>query len=311
MWKSSGGWPGARRRAKPERDRPPRAPNAGTTRFPGRILVFAKERADLLAEKMQRLAAVMARLREEGGCPWDRAQDHKTLKPYLIEEAYEVLEAIDEDRPDKLREELGDLLLQVVFHARIEEEAGRFDLADVAEEIADKLIRRHPHVFAELRVDGVDGVLANWDKIKRHEYGGERPSALSGVPEALPALARAEKIQAKAAKVGFDWEDADGPMGKVEEEWREFREELAAVKSGGAERTRARLAEELGDMLFALVNVARFLEIDAEDALRRTTRKFARRFARIEEAAAASGRRLEGMSLAEMDLLWDEAKRSE
>ncbi|MGE5529273.1 MAG: nucleoside triphosphate pyrophosphohydrolase [Patescibacteria group bacterium] len=265
----------------------------------------------MLAEKMQRLAAVMARLREEGGCPWDRAQDHKTLKPYLIEEAYEVLEAIDEDRPDKLREELGDLLLQVVFHARIEEEAGRFDLADVAEEIADKLIRRHPHVFAELRVDGVDGVLANWDKIKRHEYGGERPSALSGVPEALPALARAEKIQAKAAKVGFDWEDADGPMGKVEEEWREFREELAAVKSGGAERTRARLAEELGDMLFALVNVARFLEIDAEDALRRTTRKFARRFARIEEAAAASGRRLEGMSLAEMDLLWDEAKRSE
>ena len=180
----------------------------------------------MLAQEMERLAAIMARLRAEGGCPWDREQTHKTLKPYLIEEAYEVLEAIDASAVDKLQEELGDVLLQVVFHAQVAAEAGEFDLAAVAKTIADKLVRRHPHVFGEISVDGVASVLANWERIKGHEYGEERTSVLAGVPAALPALMRAEKIQAKAARVGFDWPDVSGALVKVDEEMAEFREVL-------------------------------------------------------------------------------------
>jgi len=262
--------------------------------------------------EMERLAAIMARLRGEGGCPWDRQQTHASLKRYLIEEAYEVLEAIDAGRLDKLQEELGDVLLQVVFHAQVAVEAGEFDLARVVQTIADKLVRRHPHVFGDTEVDGVRGVLANWDRIKSHEYGDERASALAGVPAALPALMRAEKLQAKAAKVGFDWPDISGALAKVEEEWGEFRAALAAAGAGCTDdKARVHLRGEFGDLLFALVNVARFLDIDAEDALRQTTEKFCRRFAYIEETAADRGRRLTEMTLAEMDELWEETKKRE
>lgn len=263
----------------------------------------------VLAEEMERLTSVMARLRGENGCPWDRQQTHATLKPYLLEETYEVLEAIDARRMDKLQEELGDLLLQVVFHAQLAGEAGAFDLSGVAKTIADKLIRRHPHVFGDVTVDGVAGVLANWDRIKGHEYGEERASVLAGVPAALPALMRAQKLQAKAAKVGFDWPDIAGALAKVDEEMREFRTVLAAP--GDEPQRSARLREEFGDLLFALVNVARFLHFDAEDALRRTTEKFRRRFAYIEETAAHNERGLNEMTLAEMDALWEETKRAE
>jgi len=266
----------------------------------------------VLVAEMERLAEIMSRLRDENGCPWDREQTHTSLKPYLLEEAYEVLEAIDSGRMDKLREELGDLLLQVAFHAQVAAEAGDFDLAGVAKCITDKLIRRHPHVFTDLTVDGVDGVLANWDKIKAGEYGGERSSALSGVPTALPALSRAQKIQSKAAKIGFDWDDVSGALAKVREEQEEFKAAMAAAAlSGSSNAEREHLSEEFGDVIFALVNVARFLKIDAEDALRRTTDKFVRRFRWIEEAAAVQGLELHGMSLAEMDVLWEEAKRAE
>ena len=260
----------------------------------------------MLAQEMERLAAIMARLRAEGGCPWDREQTHKTLKPYLIEEAYEVLEAIDASAVDKLQEELGDVLLQVVFHAQVAAEAGEFDLAAVAKTIADKLVRRHPHVFGEISVDGVAGVLANWERIKGHEYGKERTSVLAGVPAALPALMRAEKIQAKAARVGFDWPDVSGALVKVDEEMAEFREVLAETNARPE-----RLREEFGDLLFALVNVARYLEIDAEDALRQTVDKFCRRFRYIEEKAQGQGRELTMMTLAEMDAIWEESKAGE
>lgn len=265
----------------------------------------------MLAKEMERLASIMARLRAEDGCPWDREQTHESLKPYLIEEAYEVLEAIDAGNADKLREELGDLLLQVVFHAQIASERGEFNLAAVAAAIADKLVRRHPHVFADLQVDGVAGVVSNWDRIKCAEYGRERASALSGVPSALPALMRAQKLQAKAAKVGFDWPDIAGALAKAEEEMGEFREELAKASAAPGESARARLRAEFGDVLFALVNVARYLEIDSEDALRETVDKFCRRFRYIEENAKSRGRELSAMSLAEMDALWDEAKTME
>lgn len=255
---------------------------------------------------MERLAGIMARLRGEGGCPWDREQDHATLKPYLVEETYEVLEAIEAGSADKLREELGDLLLQVVFHARIAEESGRFSLADVAKTISDKLMRRHPHVFGQVEVDGVAGVLANWERIKGDEYGHERTSALAGVPSALPALMLSEKLQAKAAKVGFDWPEIGGALAKVREEMAEFQAELEAEN-----RNMERLRDELGDLLFAVVNVARFLAIDAEDALRQTVQKFINRFEYIEAMAAAKGRRLTEMTLEEMDALWVEKKQAE
>jgi len=248
----------------------------------------------------------MARLRGEGGCPWDKQQTHATLKPYLVEETYEVLEAIDTGSPEKLREELGDLLLQIVFHAQIAREEGHFDLEGVARAINEKLIRRHPHVFGDRRVKGVDEVLVNWERLKEDEYAEERSSALAGVPSALPALMRAQKLQAKAAKVGFDWPDLAGALSKLEEELREFLAVLAE-----AEPDRGRLMDEFGDLLFALVNVARFLAIDAEEALRQTTEKFCRRFRHIEEAAHTRGRRLTEMELAEMDTFWEEAKKLE
>lgn len=248
------------------------------------------------------LAAIMATLRGEGGCPWDRQQTHDTLKRYLLEETYEVLEAIESNDMHSLCEELGDLLLQIVFHARIAEEEGCFDLADVVRGIIAKMIRRHPHVFGSEKVSDAPEVLRRWEKIKEAEK--ENGGLLSGIPRALPALVRAERVQARASQVGFDWPDWQGAFGKLEEELGEARVALAS----GDEKQKVR---ELGDLLFAAVNVARLANVDAEGALRQTVDKFIRRFAFLEEKIRAQGKRLDEVPLEEMDALWEEAKNQE
>ncbi|NLY91917.1 MAG: nucleoside triphosphate pyrophosphohydrolase [Firmicutes bacterium] len=257
-------------------------------------------------EELERLEEIMRTLRGEQGCPWDRKQTHRTLRASLLEEAYEVLEAIEEDSPEHLREELGDLLLQVVFHAQLAAEKGRFTLADVLADLNAKLIRRHPHVFGDQEANGAEGVIANWERIKAEEKGEERPSALSGVPTTFPALMRAEKVQAKAARVGFDWPDIHGPLAKVQEEAKEL---VAAWEAGvKSEEGRRRLEEEYGDLLFSLVNLARFLQIRPELALLRSTEKFIRRFQHLEKRVAAKGEKLTALTLEEMDALWEEEK---
>lgn len=261
---------------------------------------------------LEKLISIMARLRSDQGCPWDREQNHQSLKPCVIEETYEVVEAIDLGRPDKLCEELGDLLLQIVFHARLAEEAGQFKLEDVIEGITEKLIRRHPHVFGDVKVTNVSGVIENWDRIKKSEAPGERKSVLDGVPKDLPALMKAEKLQSKAAKVGFDWGNLEGPLNKVKEEFNEFEELLQPDKTPSPHSSEwDRLEEEFGDILFALVNVGRFMKINPELALIRTNQKFAKRFQYIEKEAARAGKNMTEMTLAEMDLLWEQAKGKE
>lgn len=258
-------------------------------------------------QELERLIEIMRTLRSDHGCPWDRKQTPRTLRPYLLEEAYEVLEALEEESPVHLREELGDLLLQVVFHAQLAEEAGEFCLKDVLADLNAKLIRRHPHVFAGLEVSGAEGVVANWEQIKAGEKGAAPPSALSGVPTTFPALMRAEKVQTKAARVGFDWPEVRGPLAKVIEEAEELVEAWeTGVKS---EEDQRKLEEEYGDLLFSLVNLARFLKIRPELALLRSTKKFVRRFQRLEERAIAQGQELSAMTLEEMDALWEEEKK--
>lgn len=245
--------------------------------------------------------AVVRQLRRD--CPWDREQTHESVKHLLIEEAYEAVEAIDEQDWDELRKELGDVLLHVVFHSVIAEQEGEFTLQDVIRGETEKLVRRHPHVFGETTVAGVSEVLSNWERIKLTEGG--RRSALEGVPAQLPALLRAQRIQEKAAGVGFDFPDQAGAWEKVEEELTELRE---AVDTGAApEETE----HELGDLLFAIVNYARFIGITPENALRRTNETFARRFQHIETRLAEEGRSMADATLAEMDRHWDEAKRLE
>jgi tetrapyrrole methylase family protein/MazG family protein len=248
----------------------------------------------------------MARLRSPEGCPWDREQDHKTLKPYLLEEAYEVLDAIDAGDEAELCAELGDVLLQVVFHAQVAAEGGRFAIDDVCRAIVDKLVRRHPHVFGDVEVDGADHVVTNWEAIKRAERddGGEPPSALDGVPRPLPALLRAQRVQEKASRVGFDWERIDEPLDKVAEEFSELRVEWQGVGEGSRER----VEEEFGDLLFALVNTARFLKVDPEEALRAAVDKFDRRFRLVEAVFHERGQELTSASLDEMDAVWNEVK---
>lgn len=261
---------------------------------------------------MKRLVEIMAKLRGDQGCPWDREQNHQSLKPCVIEETYEVVEAIDSGRPDKLCEELGDLLLQIVFHAQLAEEAGLFKIEDVIGGITEKLIRRHPHVFGDLKVTSVSGVIENWEKIKKSEMPGERKSVLDGVPKDLPALMKAEKLQSKAAKVGFDWGNLEGPLNKVKEEFNEFEELLQSEKASIPHDSEwDKLEDEFGDILFALVNVGRFMKINPELALLRTNKKFVNRFQYIEKEAAQAGKNLSEMTLAEMDLLWEEAKTKE
>lgn len=252
------------------------------------------------------LVEVMARLRAEDGCPWDREQTHASLKPYLLEEAYEALEAIDLQDHAELCKELGDVLLQIVFHAQIASEAGAFTIADVCRAIVDKLVHRHPHVFGEVEVDNADQVLTNWEQLKRQEKGESAGphSALDGLPKHLPALLRAQRVQSRAARVGFDWERIDGPLDKVEEEFAELRREWEAGD-------RQKVEEEFGDLLFALVNTARFLQVDSEDALRRAAAKFERRFRAVERAFHEQGRPLSESTLEEMDQVWDQVKEEE
>jgi tetrapyrrole methylase family protein/MazG family protein len=258
--------------------------------------------SDKIRDEFGKLIDTVARLRGPGGCPWDRQQTHASLKRYAIEETYEVVEAIDGGDPGKLREELGDLMLQVLLHAQIASEAGQYDVGDVCRTLREKLIRRHPHVFADREVSGVDEVLTNWEQIKRKEPGyEERESVLDGVPESLPALMRAAKLSKKAARTGFDWPDIHAVFGKLEEETRELRE---AVDSESEER----IKEEIGDLLFTVVNISRFAGIDPEEALRDMLTKFAYRFQKIEERARQSGRDIRDMTLEEMDRVWNEAK---
>jgi nucleoside triphosphate diphosphatase len=258
---------------------------------------------------INRLLAVMARLRHKtDGCPWDIEQNFATIAPYTIEEAYEVADAIERDDTAGLKEELGDLLFQVVFHARMAEEAGLFNFDDVAATIAEKMIRRHPHVFANAEIRDAAHQTEAWEAIKaaERERKGEAESALAGVPVGLPAATRAQKIQKRAGRVGFDWADPLPALDKLEEEIRELRAELTAGR-----REASRVEEESGDLLFAAVNVVRLAGADGETSLRRATAKFERRFQYIEKALAAAGKRPETSTLAEMDALWDAAKAEE
>jgi len=252
----------------------------------------------------ERLLDIMARLRGPDGCPWDRDQTRASLKPFLIEEAYEVLEAIEAGRERELREELGDLLLQVVFHARLGEEAGESGMSDVLRCLIDKLIRRHPHVFADASAATPKDVVVQWEALKQREAEGRRRSVIDGVPRSLPSLLRAQRLQSKAARVNFDWPDARAAWQKVEEELRETAEALAADDA-------ARVREELGDLLFSLVNVARLSEIDAEDALRGAIEKFRRRFTDMEADLVARGTSLGEASQDELERSWEAAKSHE
>ena len=242
------------------------------------------------------LVAVVKRLRSPDGCPWDREQTHASLRTTLLEEAYEVLEAIDEGSRPKLREELGDLLLQVLMQAGIAESAGEFDLAAVADSVREKLIRRHPHVFGDVRVSGAEEVVRNWEAIKAEEYG--RESALDGVQRSLPALQWAWSMQRRAAGVGFDWPDIDGVLEKVDEELAELR----------AASTPEEREAEFGDLLFTLVNVARRIGMNPEDALRAATGRFEARFRLMEHSARSEGAGLKGMPAEELDRRWEAAK---
>ena len=279
-----------------------------------------------------RLVAVMARLRSQEGCPWDQEQTHQSLRPYLLEEAYEVLEAIDAEDDEELCSELGDVLLQVVFHAQVATERDSFTIDDVCAAIVDKLVRRHPHVFGDVDVDDAEQVVVNWERIKRSERNGAEPgSTLDGVPRHLPALLRAQRIQDKASRVGFDWDHITGPLEKVAEEFEELRQEWKRHAESGKKQpsqneqpSQSSIIEgqsnqstisnqsiiiEYGDLLFALVNTARFLKVSPEDALRMAVDKFERRFRLVEKAFRDNGRDLDDASLEEMDRVWEEVKQ--
>ncbi|MBM6829862.1 nucleoside triphosphate pyrophosphohydrolase [Anaerotignum lactatifermentans] len=251
---------------------------------------------------LEDLQAVIARLRGENGCPWDRVQTHESLRADMLEEAYEAVDAIDKNDMENLKEELGDVLMQVVFHTAIEEERGGFSMEDVIRGICEKMVYRHPHVFGELSVDTAEQVLVNWEKLKKKEkHMDSQTAVLKSVPEALPALTRARKVQKKAADVGFDFYESGGALEKVKEEIGEL--ETALTQENG------NIEEEFGDILFALVNVARFLQINPEFALTKATKKFINRFEYIENSALSEGKQLSNMTLEEMDLLWDKAKK--
>jgi tetrapyrrole methylase family protein/MazG family protein len=250
----------------------------------------------------QRLVELMATLRGPDGCPWDRKQTPESLKPFLVEECYEVVDAIEEGSPAEVRDELGDLLFQIIFHARIAEEAGQFTINDVITAIHEKMTRRHPHVFGDDKLSTDKEVLSNWEEIKRREKGHEdRKSILEGVPKELPSLLRAHRLQERAARIGFDWAHLNEALPKLDEEITEFKESLRSEDAG-------KIEEELGDVFFMLVNISRFLGVNPEDALRKTISKFIHRFRYIEEHAEQAGRSLNDMTIDEMERLWQESK---
>lgn len=276
---------------------------------------------------LDRLVSIMARLRGENGCPWDKEQTHRSLLRYLIEEAYEVVEAVESGSMENLCDELGDLLLQVVFHAQLAKEAGAFNVNDVVASITEKMIRRHPHVFGDATAETTDDVIANWEVIKREERnladttganqaGPDQASAssrLSGVSPHLPALLYADEISRRAAKAGFDWSNVAGIFDKMREETHELQEALSQGNEAGdfSDEAQARIAEEWGDLALTLVNLGRHLRIQPELATRQAAQKFERRFRALEQAAATKGQSLEHMDMAEMDALWDQIKHSE
>ena len=260
---------------------------------------------DPIYYSFEQLRKIMARLRAPDGCPWDREQTHQSIKDCLLEETYEFLEAVEADDPAHMREELGDLLLQVVFHAQMGAEAGTFDLDQVIHELADKLVRRHPHVFGDVSVAGSGEVVVNWDAIKNTEVGKEsRKSRLDGIPTTFPALVRAKKLQVRAAKDGFDWPSAE-PV------WEKLEEEIMEVKEAIAENNPDHLEDEIGDLLFVATNLARKLGVDPEIALQRANRKFDSRYRTMETIVENRGQKLSDLDLAEQDKLWGEAKRIE
>lgn len=269
------------------------------------VYVPPVQKEELSYKEFSKLRNIIAELRGPNGCPWDKKQTHQSLKKYLIEESYELIEAIDEEDIDHMIEELGDVLLQVMLHAQIGEDEGYFSIDEVIEGISAKMVRRHPHVFGDVTAETADEVLKNWQEIKVEEKGEQKVSILDGVGTHLPNLIRAYELQKKAAKVGFDWENVLQAWEKVKEELIEFEEELAK------ETHTDDLQKELGDILFALVNIARFLQIQPEEALFQTNQKFLRRFAFIEDKVLASGKSFDEFTLEELDQFWNEAKKEE
>lgn len=254
--------------------------------------------------KLERLIDIMKLLRSEEGCPWDREQTHESLKKYLIEETYEYLEVVDLKDTTGMCEELGDVLLQIVFHARIAEENGDFNIEDVINGVCEKMIHRHPHVFGDVNVENSSQVLQNWEEIKKKEKGvSDQTTVLQGVPNNLPALMRSYKVQQKAAQVGFDWTNPEDVFAKLREEIDELEAEYKGKNNAGID-------EELGDVLFSVVNLSRFLKVHPELSLSQATNKFIKRFEYVENAAEQRGKKLKEMSLAEMDVLWTEAKNA-
>jgi tetrapyrrole methylase family protein/MazG family protein len=248
----------------------------------------------------QKLLNIMEKLRGDGGCPWDKEQTRESLKPFILEEAYELIEAIESGDPEKMKEELGDLLFQIVFQCQVAKERKEFEISDVIEKITKKMITRHPHVFGEAEYRTSAEVIVQWEEQKKLE-GKRRESILEGVPEALPSLLRAHRLQNRAASVGFDWDKVGDALKKLDEELKEFKKALETKEKN-------EIGEELGDILFMLVNVSRFIGVNPEDALRKTIAKFISRFRYIEMKAANNGRKLSDMTLGEMDKLWEEAK---
>lgn len=256
-----------------------------------------------VAGKFIKLVEIMDRLRGEKGCPWDKEQNYKTLTPYIIEEAYEVVEAIEEGNFRKLSEELGDLMLQIIFQSRIAMENGEFTIEDVLDSINRKLIRRHPHIFGDVQVETAQQVANNWEEIKLREKNDEpRESLMDGIPEGMPALLFARRLQERAAQVGFDWENVEQVIDKAEEEIGEIREAIRV-------KDREKIKDELGDLFFVLVNISRWMNINPEETLRHTSKKFIKRFKHIEETAKKLGRNLSEMGLYEMEEIWQRAKR--
>lgn len=254
----------------------------------------------MIEATFQQLVNIMEKLRGADGCPWDKEQTHESLKPYLLEEAYEVLETIDEKDFDGLKEELGDLLLQVIFHAQLAREKNHFTIIDVLETINQKLVRRHPHVFGQMEINTSEEQRIHWEHLKKQEG---KSSVLDGVPKASPALLRARRVQQKASTVGFDWEE-------TEQVWKKVTEETAELKEAIDSKNQENIEEEFGDLLFALVNLTRFIKVDPENALRLAVEKFTSRFKRIEKTMEACGKDLRDSTLEEMDAVWNRIKKN-